>query len=63
MCSGWLCGGLGQFGVFGVVSVQRVALWWVWDSLDCGWGSECAASGFDLCVGVSKCTKMTAVTE
>ena len=29
---------------FGAVSVQRVALWWLWDSL----GFECAARGFVL---------------
>ena len=27
--------------------MQRVALWWVWDS----WGSECAARGFVVVVG------------
>ena len=51
---------VGQSGVFEGMSVQQVALWrvrdsldWIWDSLECVWGSECAASGFELCVVVS----------
>ena len=34
-------------GQFGGVSVQQVALLWVWDS----WGSECATGGFVVGVG------------
>ena len=30
--------------------MQRVALWWLWDSLVV-WGIECAAGGFVLDVG------------
>ena len=29
--------GVGQFGVFGEVTVQRVYLWWLWDCGGC-WG-------------------------
>ena len=44
---------VGQFGAFEGMSVQQVALGCVRDSLDCVWGSDCAASGFEFCVGVS----------
>ena len=40
----WLCG---VFRTVVGVSVQQVALWFLWDS----WVSECAAGGFVLCVG------------
>ena len=45
MCSRWLCVGCGTVG--GVI-VQQVDLCCVWDC----WGSECAAGGFVLCVGL-----------
>ena len=36
---------------FGTVSVQQKDLWWVWNSLEWGLGSECAAGRFELDVG------------
>ena len=50
MGSGWLCGVVGDLGEFEGLSVQRLALWWVWDSLGI-WGIECAAGGFVVGVG------------
>ena len=41
---------VGRFCGFGELSVQRVALWWVWDCLEWVWRRECAAGVFVLCV-------------